>query len=210
MNAISLTLSEAGYVVGQSTTSINRAIDRGVIKAKLHRRGKSRLREIGPAELRFLAISGEVEKDLTPAARKKVYEAIRRLPADEHLFVIGVMEFKLDEIDRRIGDRLRHLEEVKAMVDLRAGDEPVIRGTDIPAYVVAALASGQTTAELIEDFPGLTATQIAAATEYAKIYPKPGRPLPTRSFKRTLSDMASSGVWDVENSDEPVTPHRMP
>jgi uncharacterized protein (DUF433 family) len=209
MNGISLTLSEAGYVVGQSTTSINRAIDRGVIKAKLNRRGKSRLREIGPAELRFLAISGEVDKDLTPAARKKVYEAIRRLPADEHLFVIGVMEFRLGEIDRRIGDRLRHLEEVKTMVDVRAG-EPVIRGTDIPAYVVAALASGQTTAEIIEDYPGLTATQIAAATEYAKIYPKPGRPLPTRSFKRTLSDMASSGVWDGENSDEQATSHSVP
>jgi uncharacterized protein (DUF433 family) len=209
MNAISLTLSEAGYVVGQSTTSINRAIDRGVIKAKLHRRGKSRLREIGSAELRFLAISGEVEKDLTPAARKKVYEAIRRLPADEHLFVIGVMEFRLGEIDRRIDDRLRHLEEVKAMVDVRAG-EPVIRGTDIPAYVVAALASGQTTAEIIEDYPGLTPTQIAAVTEYAKIYPKPGRPLPTRSFKRTLSDMAGSGVWDGENSDEQATSHSVP
>jgi len=210
MNAISLTLSEAGYVVGQSTTSINRAIDRGVIKAKLNRRGKSRLREIGPAELRFLAISGEVDKDLTPAARKKVYEAIRRLPADEHLFVIGVMEFSLGEIDRRIGDRLRHLQEIKATVDLRAGDEPVIHGTDIPAYVVAALASGQTTAEIMEDYPGLTATQIAAAAEYAKIYPKPGRPSPTRSFKRTLVDMASSGAWDVENSDEQATSHSVP
>jgi len=72
------------------------------------------------------------------------------------------------------------------------------------------LASGQTNAEIIEDYPGLTPTQIAAATEYAKIYPKPGRPLPTRSFKRTLGDLARSGVWDVENSDEPGTPHPMP
>jgi len=72
------------------------------------------------------------------------------------------------------------------------------------------LASGQTTAEIIEDYPCLTAAQITVATEYAKIYPKPGRPLPTRSFKRTLGDMARSGVWDVENNDEPVTPRLMP
>jgi len=209
MNAVSLTLSEAGYVVGQSTTSINRAIDRGVIKAKVRRRGKSRLREIGPAELRYLAISGEVEKDLTPAARKKVYEAIRHLPADEHLFAIGVMEFKLDEIDRQIGDRLTLLEAIKAMIDV-GGNEPVIRGTDIPAYVIAALTSGQTTAEIIEDYPKLTEAQIAAASEYAKIYPKPGRPLPMRSFKRMLSDMAESGVWDVEDIDEPIAPQLMP
>jgi len=209
MNAISLTLSEAGYVVGQSTISINRAIDRGVIKAKIQRRGKSRLREIGPAELRYLAISGEVEKDLTPAARKKVYEAIRRLPDHEHLFVIGVMEFTLEEIDRRIGDRLMLLEAVKAMIDV-GGGEPVILGTDIPAYIIAALALGQTTDEIIEDYPGLTAAQIAAASEYAKIYPKPGRPLPTRSFKKMLSDMAESGVWDVEDSDKPIAPQLMP
>lgn len=210
MNAISLTLNEAGYVVDQSTTSINRAIDRGIIKAKLQRRGKSRLRKIGAAELRFLAISGEVEKDLTPAARKKVYIAIQRLPADEHLFVIGVMEFKLGEIDRRIADRLRHLQDIKSLVDEQADADPVIRGTNIPAYAVAALASGQTPAEIIEDFPGLTTAQIAAAAEYAKVYPKPGRPLPARSFKRMLSDMAESGVWDVENGDEPMTPHLMP
>jgi len=210
MDGISLTLSEAGYVVGQSTTSINRAIDRGVIKARLQRRGKSRLREIGPAELRFLAIAGQIEKDLTPIARKKVYEAIRRLPADEHLFIIGVMEFKLGEVDRRISGRLRHLEEIKAMIEVGADGKAVIRGTEIPAYDVAALTSGQTTQEIIEDYPELTEDQIAAASEYAKIYPKSGRPLPKRSFKRTLSDMAKSGVWDVERDDEPVIPRPMP
>jgi addiction module HigA family antidote len=31
-------------------------------------------------------------------------------------------------------------------------------------------------------------------------------PLPTRSFKRMLSDMAESGVWDIESDDEPPTP----
>ena len=40
VEAISLTLNEAGYVMGQSSTAINRAVDRGVIKAELRRRGK--------------------------------------------------------------------------------------------------------------------------------------------------------------------------
>jgi hypothetical protein len=38
---VSLTLNEAGYVVGQSSTAINRAVNRGVIKARLQRRGKA-------------------------------------------------------------------------------------------------------------------------------------------------------------------------
>jgi uncharacterized protein (DUF433 family) len=210
MHAVSLTLNEAGYVVGQSSTAINRAIDRGVIKARLQRHGKIQLRKLGPAELRFLAIAGEVQKDLTPAARHKVYQAMRRLPADAQRVVLGVMEFKLVEIDRRIAERLRHLEAVKALVVQRSGEDPIIRGTNVSAYVVAALARGQTTAEIVEDYPSLTPEQIAATVEYAKIYPKPGRPLPARSFKRTLADMAASGVWDVEGDGEPVTPHPIP
>ena len=72
--------------------------------------------------------------------------------------------------------------------------------------MIAALARGQTVTEIIEDYPSLTPEQIDAAVEYAKVYPKTGRPLPTRSFKRMLSDMAESGVWDVDTDDEPPTP----
>jgi hypothetical protein len=208
-SAVSLTLNEAGYVVGQSSTAINRAVDRGVMKAKLQRRGNCRLRKIGPAELRFLAIAGEIEKDLTPGARRKVYEAIRRLPADAHRLEMGVMEFRLTEVDRRIAERLQRLSAVKALVTDRPEADPIIRGTDIPVYVIAALARGQTVAEIIEDYPGLTPEQIDAAVEYAKVYPKTGRPLPTRSFKRMLGDMAESGVWDVEDDDEPLTPRQI-
>ena len=68
---ISLTLNEAGYVVGQSSVAINRAVDRGVIRAKLQRRGNIRLRKIGrpnsdtwPSPVRSRRISRRL-----PAAR---------------------------------------------------------------------------------------------------------------------------------------------
>jgi uncharacterized protein (DUF433 family) len=204
MNTVSLTLNEASYVVGQSSTAINRAVDRGIIRAKLQRRGKVQLRKIGSPELRFLAIAGEVEKDLTPAARRKVYEAVRRLPADAHLLSIGIMEFKLADIDQRIAGRLQQLQDMKALVEEHPDADPIIRGTNVSAYVIAALAQGETVAEIIDDYPGLTVGQIEAATAYAKVYPRPGHPLPTRSFKKMLADMAESGVWDVENDDEPA------
>lgn len=208
--AISLTLNEAGYVVGQSSAAINRAVDRGVIKAKLQRHGKSRLRKIGPAELRYLAIASIVEKDLTPAARRRVYEAVRHLPADAHRVDLGVMEFKLTDIDQRIAERLRRLEQVKALVGEATSGDPVLRGTNVPVHTVAALARGQTVSEIMEDYPGLTPAQVDAAVEYAKVYPKPGRPLPARSFKRMLSDLATAGAWDLENDPEPVLPQPIP
>lgn len=206
---VSLTLNEAGYVVGQSSTAINRAVDRGVIKAKLQRCGKHRLRKVGPAELRYLAIAGEVEKDLTPAARKKVYEAVRRLPAGAQRLDLGVMELKLADIDRRIAERLDRLAHVKALVD-ESGAEPVLRGTTIPAHLIAALARGQNVAETIEDYPRLSPEQVEAAVEYAKVYPRTGRPLPARSFKRMLGGLASTGIWDLESDEAPVEPRPIP
>jgi uncharacterized protein (DUF433 family) len=204
--AVSLTLNEAGFVVEQASTAINRAVDRGIIKARVQRKGNGRLRKIGAAELRFLAIAGAVERDLTPAARRKVYAAIRRLPANADSLALGVMEFRLADIDRRIATRLRQLAALKALVEERPNGDPVLRGTDFSVHIVAALAGGETTAEIMQDYPGLTARQIDAAVEYAKVYPKPGRKLPARSFKRMLGDMAASGVWDVETEAPPVSP----
>ena len=208
-DAVSLTLNEAGYVVGQSRATINRAVDQGVIKARLVRRGKARVRSVGGAELRFLAFASQAGKDFTPAARRKIYEAIRRALPDASRLEFGVMELKLTEVDRRIDERLRRLEQMKALVDETA-PEPVLRGTGVPVHVVAALARGQSVAEIVEDYPSLTANQVEAAIEYAKVYPRTGRPLPTRSLKRILGDLAMAGVWDLETDSAPVEPQPIP
>jgi uncharacterized protein (DUF433 family) len=88
----------------------------------------------------------------------------------------------------------------------RLNGEPVLRGLNAPVYEIAALPPGQTVAEIVEDYPGLTPSQVEAAVEYAQVYPKAGRRLPARSLKRMLSDMAASGVWDVEDNAEPIEP----
>ena len=208
-DAFHLTLNEASYVVGQSSSAINRAVDKGVIKAKLRRRGKSRFRQIGAPELRYLAIAGLVEKDLTPAARKKVYDAVRRLPAAAHRLDLGVMEFKLTEIDRRIAERLTKLHAVKAHID-ENGADPCIKALGVPVHVIAGLAIDQHIDEIVADYPMLSRDQVEAAIEYAKIYPRTGRPLPRRSFKRMLSELAEAGVWDLDNDSEPPAPRMIP
>jgi hypothetical protein len=208
-DTVSLTLNEASYVVGQSPAAINRAVDQGVIKARLFRRGKAKVRRIGGAELRFLTFAAQAGKDFTPAARRKIYEAIRRALPEVSRLELGVMELKVTEVDRRIDERLRRLEQVKALVDASA-PEPVLRGAGVPVHVVAALARGQSVTEIIEDYPILTSGQVEAAVEYARVYPRTGRPLPTRSLKRVLGDLAAAGVWDLENDPLPVEPQPIP
>ena len=67
--AVSPAPNDAGYRIEKSCTTINRAVDRGLIKAKLQRRGLARLRKTGTQELRLLAIAGGVNRKLTPTGR---------------------------------------------------------------------------------------------------------------------------------------------
>lgn len=203
-----LTVGEASYVVERPAAAINRAVDRGLIEAARAPRpgaqdGGGVLRKLGPAELRYLLVEGELEHDLTPAARRRVYEALRGLPEGEHQVRVGQrLALELADVDARIAARLARLEAAKAHVE-EGGAEPVLRGTDgVPAYLVAALAAGQGVEATLEDYPGLSRVQVEAAAEYARAYPKSGRPYPARSFKRMLGDLADLGAFDPEPGDE--------
>jgi len=202
-----LTVGEASYVVERSAAAINRAVDRGLIEAdRAPHPGKPNgggvLRKLGTAELRYLLVEGDLEDDLTPAAWRRVYEALRGLPEGEHQVLVGPrLALGLADVDARIAARLARLEAAKALVE-EGGAEPVLRGTDgVPAYLIAALATGQGVDATLEDYPGLSRAQVEASVEYARAYPKSGRPYPARSFKRMLGELADLGAFDPEESE---------
>ena len=202
-----LTVGEASYVVERTAAAINRAVDRGLIEATREPRdtggkGGGVLRKLGPAELRYLLVEGDLEGDLTPAARRRVYEALRTLPEGEHRVQVGPrLALELADVDARIAARLDQLEAAKAHVE-EGGAEPVLSGTDrLPVYLVAALAAGQGADATLEDHPGLTRLQVEAAAEYAMAYPKTGRPYPGRSFKRMVGELADLGAFDPAHAE---------
>lgn len=202
-----LTVSEASYVVERTAAAINRAVDRGLIEAAREARGAGGegggvLRKLGPAELRYLLVEGDLEDDLTPSARRRVYEALRSLPEGEHQVRVGQrLALELVDVDARIAARLAQLEAAKAHVEEDSA-EPVLRGTDgVLAYLIAALAAGQGVEATLDDYPGLSRAQVEASVEYARAYPKSGRPYPTRSFKRMLGELADLGAFDPEGSE---------
>jgi uncharacterized protein (DUF433 family) len=181
---VSLTPSEAGYVLGRSPSAINKAVDTGVIRARRRRTGKLKQRLLGPAELRFLRIGDELQRDLTPAGRRRLYEAVRKLPPDAHLLELGRLVVDFHRIDDDLAARIARLATIRGAIEQRSGGHSVIRGTDVPLHLVAALAREQTLDEIIEDYPSLSREQVEAAVEYATAYPKRERPYPSRSFKR--------------------------
>ncbi|MGO4841819.1 hypothetical protein AB4144_57120 [Rhizobiaceae sp. 2RAB30] len=46
--------------------------------------------------MRFLLVADRLEKDLTPAGRRRLYEAIRQLSADAHRVTLGELVLDLD------------------------------------------------------------------------------------------------------------------
>ena len=209
MEAVSLTTSEAGYVLERSHLAINKAVDTGLIRTSVRRgpRGQGTLRILGKPELRFLKLADVLDKDFTLLGQRKIYEAIRRLPEQEHQLRIGVLTVELSPLDRAFEERLGRLMELRSYVERPASGEPVIRGTAVPVYVVASLAKGETVEEILEDYPSLTRAQIESAIEYAKAYPKKGRPYPARSFKRMVADM---GLDEIETERTEEGPRLIP
>jgi len=108
-------------------------------------------------------------------------------------------------------DRMTRLEAIKGRIDSK-GDrsEAVIRGTSITAYLVAALARDQGADAVLKDFPSLTRDQVEAAIEFAKAYPKRGRPYPTKSLKATLAALADAGAFDDDENLGDVEPKAIP
>jgi uncharacterized protein (DUF433 family) len=76
--------------------------------------------------------------------------------------------------------------------------EPKIPDTNIPLYRIAALLDGgMRVAEVMEDFPSLTADQIVMARDYARQHPNFGKPYPKKSLKRLLRN---SGFAELEQT----------
>jgi hypothetical protein len=205
------TLSEAGYVLGRTPAMLNKAVDKGIILARQKKVGKMVQRLLGPAELRFLRLADELDKDLTPAGRRRLYGALRKLPKDAHKLQLGKLELDLAKIDTDLEDRMARLETVRGRVDSESDRaEAVIRGTTISVHLIAALTRDEGVEAVLADFPSITRDQAEAAVEYAKAYPQRGRPYPTKSLKATLAALADAGAFDDDGDVGEVGPRAIP
>ncbi len=76
--------------------------------------------------------------------------------------------------------------------------------------MIAGLARAQPVEEIMEDYPSLNRRQIEEAIEYAKAYPKRGRPYPMQSLKRNLAELADAGAFDIDSDSDEVSPRLIP
>jgi uncharacterized protein (DUF433 family) len=159
------------------------------------------VRKVGAPELLFLAVARELQADLTPTGRRKLYQAIKAEGIETGAVVLGPFKANVTKTARALAARLKRLQSVRQGIVEEAGKDPVIKSTEVSAYRVAALAKEQTIDEILVDYPGLSKQQVERAIDYATAYPKPGRPYPSRSFKRAAGALADSGMFDPPAED---------
>lgn len=160
------------------------------------------VRKLGAPELLFLSIERQVHDDLTPAGRRKLYQAIKTQTPDARKIKLGPFEADLAQASRDLATRYKRLRDLRSGIVEHAQGDPVIKGTEISAYRVAALAQAQPIEDVVADYPSLNAEQVQRAIDYATAYPKPGRPYPAQSFRRAASALADLGVFDPVADDE--------
>lgn len=182
------TAAEAAFVLREPIRAVKKALDAGPVRPVLLRRAGASVRAIGWSDLFYLYAVRALRDELTPKARTEFYEALQQSPIDRRdevqfgRFRISISDL-MEEVERRTTD----LTALAEKVAFRADGEPLLKGTEIEVYRIAALLDGGAAIEqVLEDYPSLSRKEIETAQAYAYAYPKAGRPYPRTSVKRAL------------------------
>lgn len=177
--ATMITVNEAAFAAGVTVKAVNQAIDREHIQTRALQRATDRARRgIGASDAVYLAVRQVLAPDLWP----KLYRSFRGKTVGElpRRFEVGAVVIDLERAIEKVEDRLRLLDRIAERVEVDPevrGGEPVFRGTRTPVYAIARkIELGSSSEELREDYPQLQEADLDLATQYAKLYPRRGRP----------------------------------
>jgi uncharacterized protein (DUF433 family) len=182
-----LTASEAAVVAAVSLRDVNRLIDESILPDSFL--GKRGGRHVLAAACSLIAFYFESAKRLTAEERLWAIKSAeprlgnRTLPTllkEDWTLRHEFLTIDLGPFLRRASERLARLKEARAMVVSSPevlGGTPVIRGTRVPVYDVAAsVAAGIPRDRILAAYPTLKPDQLELAALYADAVPPRGRP----------------------------------
>lgn len=193
---LSVTTAEAAWLTDMPPKAINAAIDRGELPMPSRKRGSDRAaRRLGPAEVVYLVLRRDLSSVLSQTAKRELYDQLVELSSRRYLvsfagagpqpdFEIalagGVVRIEAKRACQQLAKRWEALRRAQELVvsdpEIRGG-EPIIKGTRIPVYMIAALVDqGADVREILEDYPALNAAKIRSALAFARTQPRRGRP----------------------------------
>jgi uncharacterized protein (DUF433 family) len=177
----SLTPAEAAVVAGVSMRDVHRVIDEHILPEGLYDvRGARSFRSDACV---FIAFYFEAADRLTSEERQRaIAMASRHSPGQKSTRIVQDGFLTIDfasfwaSVDRRL-QRLNAARDQVSMDDRILDGTPVIGGTRVPVYDVAAsVAAGYPIERILSAYPSLNREQVELAALFAEANPQRGRP----------------------------------
>ena len=183
-----LTATEAAVVAHVSIRDVNRAIDEHILPSGFFRAGAER--NVSAAGCPLIAFYFASAERLTSKERLWAIERagprlaksgpFAALLTEDWSFRDEFLAIDLAPFVRRTAERLARLLQAREAVEVSPevlSGTPVIRGTRVPVYDVAAsVAAGVPRERILAAYPSLDAEKIELASIYAQATPPRGRP----------------------------------
>jgi uncharacterized protein (DUF433 family) len=175
------TTAEAGAMLGLDATEVNNLIDE-ITSLGVANTGKGK-RSVSYRGLFAMLVAKElVYCQLNPEMRPKTL-AHALMAKGKRVAVPGTnLEVLVDSYRKQVNQGLRTLYEAEAAIESRRDvmqGEPCIRGTRVPAYIVAAIAGTHGADEAVATYPSVDKRKVELAQIFAKAHPRKGRPKKT-------------------------------
>ncbi len=182
-----LTPAETAVVSGVTIRDVHRVIDEQILPKNLY--SISKARSIKSQACVFISFYFASADRLTSEERQRTIARASRLPKSNQLIEDGFLTVDLSVFSKGVENRFAQLQTARAMVVSDPeilGGMPVIKGTHVPVYDIAANVTAGTSMEhILSTYPSLKREQVELAALYADANPLRGRPR-----QRTLPDGA--------------------
>lgn len=174
----SLTPSEAAVVAGVSVRDVHRMIDEHILPEALYT--STQTRSFKSEACALISFYFRAANRLTSEERQRTITRASESTPEPHTIRDEFLTIDLTSFHKEAEERLQHLQAAQEIVvsdpEILSGT-PVIRGTRVPVYDVAAsVTSGISVDRILAAYPSLKRRQVELAALYVDANPQRGRP----------------------------------
>lgn len=176
---------EVAELSGAPKRAVERAIEERVLTPRMVQRGRRERRVLPAHAIAYAAIMRSVKYRMDAPMKRRLAAGLSRLD----VAAMRTWRFELEpsvemDVGRLLGDTMARAAAYGAARDAMIvedaailGGAPVIRGTRISVHaLLGRLTHGDTVADILSDYPDLTAEAVDAAAIFARSHPLVGRP----------------------------------
>lgn len=174
----SLTPAEAAFVAGVSLRDVHRMIDERILPERLFNTSDSR--SFKSRACVYISFYVRTADRLTSEERQRTIGIASKATTNAHIVRDEFLTIDFGPFSKSVGERMKRLQAARDTVvsdpEILSGT-PVVRGTRVPAYDIAAsVSAGIPMDKILAEYPSVKREQVELAALYAEANPLRGRP----------------------------------